>query len=248
MRHPFAVGLGALMLVGCTPDRDRLAADLRSAATARHMPKVVACWEKVFEESGFAGEYLVVVDFTVTEQGDLERTTLREAFDQSSGEPTRLADGGSFGDCVVAALDDTNLGAAGLTPDAPIAVTGFRIAFSDPSQKARERASKNAPSLLIGPRSDRCQGLYAHDPPRDAGLLSKLLDESRSEALASDADRDELARAYQRGFDLTLELSDRLKRDASEDELPRASKKRLLDELERVKRLEGELRSHIGCR
>lgn len=239
-------GLGALAIAGCLHDQNRLAADLRSAATAQHMPKVVACWEKAFEENGFAGEYLVVVDFDVTQSGAVEKTRLQGVFDTSTSEPTRLADGSAFGDCVVAALDETKL--AGLEPSAPLSVVGFRIAFSDPSRKARERATENAPSLLIGPRSDRCQGLYAHDPPRDAGLLHKLIEEARGEALASENDRDKLARAYQRGYDLSLELSDRLQRDASAEDLPRASKKRLLDELARVKRIRDGLRSRLGCR
>ncbi len=231
------------LLGGCVNPQRRLTADLRRAATAPNMPKVVACWEQTFEANGFTGEHLVLVDFTVTESGRLEDVHLEDAVDLTAGEPSPLGDGGAFGECVTRALQATTLP---LRWGDAVRVSGFRIAFSDPNRQARESAAEGAATLLIGPRADRCQGLFSHAPPRDAGLLHKELVAAQAAAEAASDDRDKLARAYQRGYDLSLELAARLERDAATG-ASKASRRRMLDELERVRGLSGSLGEKIGC-
>jgi hypothetical protein len=101
--------------------------------------------------------------------------------------------------------------------------------------------------MLVGPRADRCQGLYGHEPPRDAGRLHRLLGEARAEATRHEKDLDKRARALQHAYDLALELGERLKRDASRRDLNRTGKKRVLDELDRVEGIRSELGERIGC-
>lgn len=215
--------------------------DIQRAATERHLPHVVACWEQAFEGNGFVGEYQVTADFSVDGSGAVFGARVTEAVDVTSGDPTPLGDGGAFASCVTAALNQERLALSG-----PLSVTGYRIAFTDPSRAQRERAASQTSSMLVGPRSDRCQGMYAHEPPRDAGLLHRLLSEARAAADAADDDRDKRARAAQRAFDLALEIHHRLERDAREADPP--SRKRLLQELKRIDKARAEIGRTIGCR
>ncbi len=238
-----ALWLFGTALASCT-SQAQMASALQQAATNEHMPRVVACWESEFEKNGFAGEYLVTVNFEVTASGNVRHAHVADAVDVTGGDHQPLSDGSSFADCVESALDATSLAPAGMT--GPLTVKGYRIAFSDPSRDQRRAAQENAPSLLVGPRADRCQGLYTHDPPRDAGLLHKLLGQARASAAGHKKNRDKLARAWQRSFDLALELHERLTRDARQRKAT-AGKERLLHELRRVAKVRDEIGRLIQC-
>lgn len=232
----------ALLSCACAPSTQR-AAEVQKAAAGHHMPRVVACWEQAFEENGFVGEYSLTVDFVVDANGQITRATVVEAQDVTAGTPTPLADGHAFSACVATALEHTKL--EGLT--GPLTVTGYRIAFTDPNRAERQKAADDAPSQLIGPRADRCQGLYGHRPPRDAGQLQKLLGEARAEAAAAEKDADRRARSLQRSYDLAVELHERLERDAGRADLTRAGKKRVRKEMKKVAKVRDAIAAEIGC-
>jgi hypothetical protein len=234
----------ALCLAGCVT-RAEFASRLERAAVADNLPKVLSCWETSFEASGFRGEYVAVVDFTVGGDGKLRDVEVRELRDTSVAEGNR-ADDEPFVACLGSALADSTLGPAGLEPGSDVRVTGYRILFSDASKEARAEASADAPSMLIGPRADRCKGLYAHEPPRDAAALAGELAEAQTEAQRASADRGKLARALQRSYDVALELRERLQRDAKRKG-PDGSRERILAELERVDATAAELGTRIGC-
>src|SRR6185503_3066385 len=215
--HPRApmrplLGILALTLGGCVTRAD-LAAQLRHAAVPDHLPKVLSCWETSFEASGFRGEYLAVVDFTVGPGGEITDPEVRELWDQGEGDGVPAVDD-PFKSCLLEALSSSSLGAAGLEPGRPVRVTGYRLLFSDGSKQARKDASERSPSMLIGPRADRCKGLYGNDPPRDAATLASELATAEADVARAGEDRDKLARELQRSYDVALELRERLTRDA----------------------------------
>jgi hypothetical protein len=255
-RRPWAHALGALMLpllvatnVACT-SRQELAAQLRVATGQDQIPKVVACWESAFEAAGFTGEYLAVLDFTVSAgTGQVRNAIVQELYDTSTGEPEPAEEmGHELSDCLVEALNDSSFGPSGMSPRGDVHVRGFRLAFTDASQKARAAASEHSPTVLIGPRANRCKGLYGHEPPRDAARLHQELADAQAEAARADgAERSRKARALQRSYDLTLELTARLKLDTHRDDLSDAGRERLFEELERARRLTADLGPKIGC-
>jgi len=233
----------------CT-SRQELAAQLRAATGQNQIPKVVACWESAFEAAGFVGEYLAVVDFTVTAgSGQLRDAVVREIYDTSNGKPEPADEvGRELSHCLVQALNESSLGPGGMSPSGDVHVVGFRLAFTDASQKARAAASEHGPTILIGPRANRCKGLYGHDPPREAATLHQQLSDAQAEAARADvSERDRKARALQRSYDLSLELSVRLELDSHGDDLSDAGRERLLEELERARSLARDIGAQIGC-
>ncbi len=235
----------ALLLVSCVT-QDELASQLKSAAISPHLPKVVACWETAFEESGFTGSHLAVVDFTVTAEGAIRDASVRE-LRNTDGE----GDGAPYGfeECLVEALEASDLSAGGFAPGRDLVVKGFRFAFADATKDARREASEDSPSFLIGPRADRCQGLFGHDPPRDVLALQSELAKAQGDAAAakSDRDRDRQARALQRSYDLALELRERLSFEAVRDDLSSEGRDRVIVELERAGSLADTVGDEIGC-
>lgn len=247
----------ALLFTGCLPFLGGSDAELgrRLAAAARPdtLPLVVACWEKEFEGSQFQGGYVATVDFTVEAKTsrirDARVTDLTAVEGQGTGDPAR------FRTCLEAALngsalptEDGKAGRPGFATASDVAVTGYRIAFVDASSKSRTQANARQANVLLGPRADRCQGLYAHDPPRDASALSEAIAEGEGKAAYYRAENpDAYARELQKTYDSELELRERLRLDLAAPNLPDANRKkieRLVEDLEAAVKKTG---AKIGC-
>lgn len=231
--------LTVLVAAGCA-DRNKLASRLKGAATGQHLPKLVACWEKTFEAAEYSGEYVAVVDFTVSSSGAISDATVADLTELTGAGQAQLE---SFRACLVDGLNHSSLKLGGMAE--LVEVVGYRIAFADASKKARQDASEQAPTLLIGPRTDRCQGLYGHDPPRDVAQLHKLLDEAQNEAANSELDnQDRHARALQKSYDLALELAERASLDLRREDLAEEGRKRI----RRLRRSARETTEQVGAR
>jgi hypothetical protein len=228
---------------GCA-NRTALAQRLRSSASPDHMPAVVACWEQAFERAGFRGSYLARVDFTLAVDGTLRDVAVRSLVDRRSGEEVGETHG--LRSCLHDALTETRLPSLDLGHDLP--VSGYRIAFDDVSEQVREEASERAPQVLIGPRADRCMGLYGHEPPRDITVLQAELEEAKGQARAArNTDRDRWARSLQKQYDVALELTQRLRLEADQPDVTAEARRRYEDELDRARRLAEEVGASIGC-
>ena len=236
----------ACTLVGCS--QTPIAQRVRAAAQSQAMPQVVACWEQAFETAGFRGKYLATVDFVVQADGSLRDVSVVSFVDQqSSREVSGSDDAGALRTCLHDALTETRLTTMDLDED--LAVVGYRIAFDDGSERAREQAAERTPHLLIGPRADRCAGLYAHEPPRDVARLQGELDQAREDAEAArGVDHDRLARALQHQYDVSLELAERLRIASEEPSLTRQARQRYLAELKRARHTATTVGASIGCR
>jgi hypothetical protein len=238
----FAVLLGA---AGCANQAD-LAAALKAAARPEALPKVVACWERAFEAAGFRGDFLATVDFEVAADGTLSNVALRSFVDTASGsEITAADDADELASCVESALGNSKL--APYSIGEPVTVSGYRIALSDGSAEARATASEQGPTVLIGPRSDRCSGLYAHEPPRELGVLQTALADAAAEAERDPDAPDRLARALQKRYDLALELADRLRVEVEDPSLSPVARKRIDAERDRTLNVAREVGAKIGC-
>jgi hypothetical protein len=235
-------------VLGCTSART-LAMQIQAAAQPGHLPRVVACWEKDLETAGFRGEYVATVDMVV--EGGTSR--LRDARVTAMQPPD--ARGEALAACVEEALNGSALPrepdreGPGFAASSDILVRGYRIAFVGPSEEERARAAARLAHVLLGPRADRCQGLYAYDPPRDASTLFAEVAEhkQRAEGLAG-GDTDLYARALQKAYDTELELRERLRLDAAEPDLPKESRRRLLKALKDAHKDAERTGSLIGCK
>jgi hypothetical protein len=256
MIRPLAAALAGLAGLGCAGDR-ATAAQLAAAAQPGHLPHVVACWEKEFEGAGFQGSYLATVDFVVEGETSRLRDARVTALQHAGGyedEPGVAPAAASLAACVEAALNRSALPTAedrdgpGFVTSSDLVVRGYRIVFVDASPGRRERASAQQAHVLLGPRADRCQGLYAHDPPRHASVLLAAAANQEAKAKGfADEDRDHYARELQKTYDLQMELRERLRLDALDPDLPAANRRRLLAALTRA---DSDLRktgSLIGC-
>ncbi len=241
---------------GCLPlfggGQAELGGRLAAAVRPDTLPLVVACWEKEFEGSQFQGGYVATVDFTVEAKTsrlrDAKVTDLTAVEGQGTGDPAR------FRTCLEAALNGSALptedgkAGPGFATSSDLAVTRYRIAFVDASSKSRTQANARQANVLLGPRADRCQGLYAHDPPRDASALSEAIAEGEGKAAYYRADNpDAYARELQKTYDSELELRDRLRLDLAAPSLPDANRKkieRLVLDLEAAVKKTG---AKIGC-
>lgn len=235
---------------GCAGGPD-LAARLANAAVPSHLPLVKACWEKEFEASGFHGEYTATVDFTVTAGGKVRGAKVTKL---SGVEADGSRDPAAFRACIEEALDGTVLprrddeNGPGFATSSDLDVRNYVLAFVDASSKAREEAESRSRNVLIGPRADRCQGLYTYDPPRGAVDLYTAIGETDAVTEQAKGQPDTYARSLQKAYDLRLELRERLRRDLDAPDLPDANRKKLraaIDEAEERARTIGEA---IGCK
>jgi hypothetical protein len=235
---------------GCAGGRD-VAAKLANAAVPSHLPLVMACWEKEFEASGFRGEYKATVDFTVTTSGRVRGAKVQK-LDGTSTDPSR--DPAAFRACIEEALDGTVLprqddaNGPGFAPSSDLDVQGYVFAFADASSKAREEAESRSKNMLIGPRSDRCQGLYTYDPPRGAVDLYTAIGQTDTVSGQAKEQPDQYARALQKAYDLRLELRDRLRRDLDTPDLPDANRKKLRASIAEAEQRAREIGAAIGCK
>lgn len=231
----------ALLTVGCATPRE-LAAQLQNAASSEAFPKVTQCWDQTHEALGLRGAYDVTADFTVGRDGKIGKALVDEVLDASSGSPAEGPGVETLRSCIEQALEESTL--AGFSPSRPMAVSGYRFALRD-AQGGLGRREGSDP-MLLGPRQNRCRGLYAYEPPRDAPALDRALEEARAEAGSAEHE-DRRARALQRGYDLSLELVARLQLELERDDRPEASRDKIRGELGRVEGVRDELGAEIGC-
>jgi hypothetical protein len=253
------VAVGALGGCGADP---ALAVSLANAARPSRLPYVVACWEKEFAVAPPEGGYVATVDFVVQARtSKLQAAALRSLEPVTAeGQPGKLSGReAELGACIKAALDQSSLPAAadsdgpGFSTASDLSVKRFRIAFVDDSAKQRASASASQANVLVGPRADRCRGLYSHDPPRDASTLYAEIGRSEKQAAAlhaqgSPGDRDLEARELQKVYDAKLELGERLTLDLGQPEIPEANRKRLRDALEEARAQAKKTGGKIGCK
>ena len=183
------IGCGIIvwLLGGCA--QTELAQRVRAAAQPSEMPRVVACWEQAFETAGFRGKYLATVDFVIETDGALRDVAVRSFVDERDASEVRSTDDANgLRTCLHDALTETRLASVELDDD--LTVVGYRIGFDDGSERARAEASERAPHLLIGPRANRCSGLYAHEPPRDVAQLQGELHQARGRRVPSSGSRE----------------------------------------------------------
>jgi hypothetical protein len=252
----------ALALAGCVAP-EQIAQNLSAAATPSHLPLLTACWEKEFERSSFRGGYVAEVDFVV--EGGTSRIKSPNVRSLAATDGGGSDDPAEFRACIEAALGHSVLptqpdkDGPGFSTGGDLAVKRYRIAFVDASSKGRTIASERQANVLLGPRADRCQGLYAHDPPRDASTVYAAIAEAQQRAagLASGSreadfrigtrDQDSYARELQKTFDAQLELRERLATDLAARDVPEANRKRLRKALEDAEDAAEATGAKIGC-
>jgi hypothetical protein len=243
------VALLAIGVVGCATPRDR-AAKIIAASTSGHLRPVVACWEKEYETSGFAGEYIAIVDFEIgfNERFSNAHVSSLETIDKSPPDHDLTA----FRECIEKALDQVELptendaGGPGYSAFIGVAVRNYRIAFVGGQDGQRQQADGRQSHILIGPRADRCQGMYTYKPARDSSTLFTEIAVMKDKP-ASPSDKDAFARELQKTYDLQLELVARLEADLENSSLPPANRKRLVDALDTARREIASIGPRIGC-
>jgi len=253
--------VASLALTGCGAD-PAVAVSLANATRPSRLPYVVACWEKEFAVAPPDGGYVATVDFVVQAgTSKLQASALRSLEPVTAeGQPGKLSGHeAELGACIKAALDQSSLPAVadsdgpGFSTATDLRVERFRIAFVDDSVKQRAKASASQANVLVGPRVERCRGLYSHDPPRAASTLYAEIGRAETQASALHAqgnpgDRDLEARELQKAYDAKLELSERLASDLGQPEIPEANRKRLRDALEEARAQAKKTGARIGCK
>jgi hypothetical protein len=244
-----AVGVG-LAGAACT-NAKTVAANLSNAALAARLPLVVACWEKEFEDAGFRGGYVATVDFEIDSSSKIHRSSVT-SLEPLEGTPSRETE--AFRTCIQDALDRSalptkaNEEGPGFSTTFGIAVKNYRIDFVDASAERMKLASTRQANVLIGPRTNRCDGLYAYDPPRDASTLYNeiAMAQARAEKLRTQ-DPNVHAQELQKAYDTQLELASRLSRDLEDPALPEANKTRLIEALAAAELEAKKTGMSIGC-
>ena len=261
MRRALGAAFAWLTLGGCGAD-PALAVGLANAARPSRLPSLVACWEKEFAVAPPEGGYEATVDFVVqASTSKLHSAELRSlvpvAADGQPGKPSgREAE---LGACITAALDQSSLPASadadgpGFSTATDLRVERFRIAFVDDSANPRATAGAAQANVLVGPRVERCRGLYSHEPPRDAATLYGEIGRAETQASALRAqgkpgDRDLEARELQKAYDAKLELGERLASDLGQPEIPEANRERLREALDEARAQAKKIGARIGCK
>jgi len=233
----------------CATQRDRAGA-IVAAATAGHLQPVVACWEKEYESSGFEGEYIAIVDFEIGANEHFRNTKVTSLETKDKSTPTH--DLTAFRECIEKALDEvelpttTDADGPGYSAILGVAVQNYRIAFLGDQEGRRQQAGGRQANILIGPRADRCQGMYMYNPPRDSSALFTEISLVQAKP-APASDKDAQARDLQKIYDLQLELAARLEADLANGSLPAVNRKRLDDALDSARREISTIGARIGC-
>ncbi len=241
----------AALACGCAGGRD-LGSKLANAAVPSHLPHVKACWEKELESASFRGEYKATVDFVVEGGTSKLRRAKVTKLEATDADPSR--DPSAFRACVEEALDRSELpttadaNGPGFATSSDLPVTGYVIAFTDASSKARAEEATRTGHVLMGPRADRCQGLYTYDPPRDEVDLYTAIDQAESSAAQMKGEPDQYARLLQKAFDLRLELRERLRSQMAAADLPEANRKRLRAAVDETEAKARGIGAAIGCK
>lgn len=246
-----ALLVAATLACGCAGGRD-LGSKLANAAVPSHLPHVKACWEKELEAASFRGEYRATVDFVVEGGTSKIRRAKVKKLEATDADPSR--DPSPFRACIEEALSQSELPVAadangpGFATSTDLTVTNYVIAFTDASQKARAEEATRTGHVLIGPRADRCQGLYTYDPPRDEVDLYTAIDQAESGVAQTKGEPDQYARLLQKAYDLRLELRERLRHQMSAPDLPEANRKRLRAAVDETEAKARGIGAAIGCK
>lgn len=235
---------GAVLLAGlcaCSA-RAAMVSSVVEAAGPTRIPKVLGCYEEAFEAGDFQGEFDATVDLLV--EGDTGQ--VREAkvtrLSASKGQPPE-----ALGTCIEKALRESRILPGGTPPGSDLDLRGLRLAFRDATATTRASAATSGERFLVGPRSDRCLGLFSYAPPRLAPELVQELEDAKAKAARATDDPDARARALQRAYDVALELRKRLELDGWQPGVAEESRRRMATELASVERTAIELGAQIGC-
>lgn len=247
----FAAAALSAFAFGCVSAQS-LAQGIANAARPTSLPLVVSCWEKELEAADLRAEYIVTASFVVEANTSHIRDAAVTRIEPSRDTPPR--DTAPFTACLVDALNRSalpvtaNADGPGFSHSADVSVASYRIAFTDPTRDRRRNAAARQAHVLLGPRSDRCQGLYTHDPPRGASTLyTEIATAEELAARYKDNDRDLYARELQKSYDARVELRDRLALDLAEPGIPEANKKRLKKALDDAEAAAQKTGSMISC-
>ncbi|MFP6686148.1 MAG: hypothetical protein VB934_15630 [Polyangiaceae bacterium] len=220
---------------------------VRQAMSQNALPRVVACYEEAFERNGLAGEYVARIDFTIASgTGRLQDVGVRDISTLRGSEGDAVEVDERFRQCLSEALAASQV--APLSSIRSVRVEDYPISFKAPDADGQRRATRETAHVLIGPRADRCRGLFSHRPPRDAATLYASL--ASSQAIVSrrgDGDADRLARAAQEAYDLTLELRWRLEIETKREDLDDAGRARMQRTRRALKPGLDALARQIGC-
>ncbi|MBK8256392.1 MAG: hypothetical protein IPK82_27445 [Polyangiaceae bacterium] len=242
--------LATAFTAGCGGGAD-MAARLANAAVPAHLPFVKACWEKEFEAAQFSGETKALVAFTLDADGRIHDARVKKLM---PGEASGDRDFSGFKKCLEDALNNTELprnddeNGPGFNNGSAVAVDNFLFAFTGGSTAARKEAESRSDNVLIGPRADRCQGLYTYDPPRGEVDLYTAVAEADAAWSVGKSQPEQYARYLQKAYDLRLELLDRLRRNLAVPDLPDANRKKLKAEIESVAARAKTIGDAIGCK
>jgi hypothetical protein len=224
---------------------------LGNAAHAPRLPEVFACWEKEFEAAGFQGEYVAVIDLPIDGASHVHDAKVRSLEPVGAGTGR---DTGPFKACLEQAFSRASLPVAD-DKDGPgfhvtfgVDLRNVRVAFTDSPTRKKAAAGAGQANMLVGPRADRCQGLYSHGPPRDAGTLYDEIAQAEARAREYETDRDKRARELQKKYDAELELGERLGADLAQPGLPEANKARLRKALAEAQEAAKKTGARIGCK
>lgn len=242
----------AIVLGGCVGD-GRVARELAAASTPPRMLEVEACWEKQFEHS-VPGEYRARADLTVVVEAGVAHFRSARVTELAHVNGAEAADERALRTCVERALDlvvlprEADADGPGFITSVDLHIENFEVRFVDASSDSRKKATQRSKNVLLGPRADRCQGLFTHDPPRDGSVLYAEIAraQDRAQRLVS-GDRDEYARELQRTYDLAIELRERLTADLASPGLPDANRRRTRKALDEADALARKIGAQIGC-
>ncbi len=219
------------------------------------MPELVACWEKEFDESPEQPRYVATIDFVIKGGSSKIRKAHVRSISATDADGRALPPTGreaALGECIEEALDRSALpvkaddNGPGFSTSYDLTVENFRIELVDASAKKRRMAEARQSHVLIGPRSERCQGLYSHDPPQDSSTLYEEIGRTEARAL-SEEDPDQRARGLQKTYDAKLELIERLAADMNEPDLPDANRARVREALSAAVKSASKTGELIGC-
>ncbi len=250
-RWSLAVPLAFITLgsSSCATPRDRAGAIVASA-TSGHLRPVMACWEKEYETSGFQGEYIAIVDFEIAFNEHFRNAHVKSLEPADKSGPVH--DMTAFRECVEKALNQVELptendaGGPGYSVFIGVSVHNYRLSFHGDQEGHRQEAGGRQANILIGPRADRCQGMYTYKPPRDTSSLFTEISVGQSKLLPVQ-DKDARARELQKMYDLQLELVARLEMDLTNRTLPAVNRQRLVDALETARSEITKTAERIGC-
>jgi hypothetical protein len=234
------------MNLGCASNA-QVESYVRQAMSQDALPRLTACYEETFERNGLAGAYMARVDFTIAAgTGQLRDVAVRNisTLQESEAEVVDVDEG--FRQCLSPALAASRV--APFSSIRSVRVEDYPISFKAPDADGQRRATRETAHVLIGPRDDRCRGLFSHRPPRDAASLYASLASAQAViARRGDGDADLLARTAQEAYDLILELRGRLELESKQVGLDDARRDRLRGARQAFKPSLDDLAREIGC-